>query len=225
MKIAQPKVVAVAAVAVVLSGVVAFLLKGAKGAASRARSSDAAERAAAAVELGEEDDPASREVLKRLCTDPEPKVAVLAVRALARSKRIESRRFLGELLRRSKRGRTRAACAAALGEFKQTDPAVLTSMLHAEQEPDAAVRAGAAKGLEALRSKAAIPALLAALDDPDAKVRLWAITALTRTVGGGIRFDYQPQETNRAARRRKIDGVRYLISKWGLMPGGASGKR
>lgn len=117
-------------------------------------------------------------------------VSQAAMDALAEIDPKSARKVLDRQLRQSQSAERRAAAAAALGRVKAGAPQTLLTVL--KSEPDAEVRAAAARGLARYsdpRRRAALPALVAALRDPDPKVRRWAIRGVHRVSVQRFFFD------------------------------------
>ncbi len=162
-----------------------------------ANSDDPGDRKRAARALAESGSEADREKLEQLVSDPDPWVGRYAVRGLEDPTKL--RRILSD---KSLHGAVRGEAAAQLGK-KGGDAEALTRVLDPGGEPEAKVRAGAAKGLGFARDPEAIPQLVEALEDPDREVRIWAITAIHRMIARRFPFDAsKPPGTQRAEIRR-----------------------
>ncbi len=180
-------------------------------AARLAESPDPRDRLEAVRELRGTSGGLARRTLSRLPDDPDPQVARLAVRALGERPEPESRLRLEEILSGSRRREVRAEAAIALGRHPGTDLRLLTGTLGTD--PDPAVRAAAAAGLEARGDLAAVPALLERLErDPDVQVRRSSFVALRRTVK--VRFRYDP-EGPVEQRHRQVATIRSILRKFG----------
>jgi len=209
----------------VIAAVVLLLGAGAAGwywyeyggrAARRARSEDPAERLAAIRELRGNDSALAVETCRRLSRDPDLRVALQAVRALGDAGGPDAAEALAGILGAATRGAVRGEAAAALGLCAGTDPAPLAATLRAD--PDARARAGAARGLARLRSRAALPALLDALErDDDAGVRRIAILAIQKVLGVRFPYDVSAPPGRRAEQARSI---RRLLLREGIFPPG-----
>lgn len=152
-----------------------------KKATERLKSPQAAERAAAANEMGRRGYRFRKEIgeLLRplLRADPEPAVRAAAGRALGR---LGSREAVPDLI--AALGDTsadvRVVAAAAL--WRLPDPAATAPLLERVKDPDRAVREWSALALGVIGDKRAVPELVRLLSDPERAVRLAAVRSLGR---------------------------------------------
>jgi HEAT repeat protein len=151
-------------------------------------SPDPEKRLEAIIQLSGSTDEESVSTLIRLARDPEPHVAIAAVKAIGAAPKSSHVALQRILARPDNSPPVRAEAVAALGKCPKTnvEVTVLTKVLATDTDPQ--VRAGAARGLARRRDGTAMKELVAALEDPDARVRLWAVTAISRTTA--LRFDY-----------------------------------
>jgi HEAT repeat protein len=161
-----------------------------------AQSSEAPNRVQSVEILRTRSDEETGQKLFRMTGDKDTRVAMAAVWALTQRRRPEERKLVEQVLADTQRhSRVRAEAATGMGLFKQTSAdqqassVILVQALSSEK--DARVRAGAAKGLMALRDLTSVAALAKALEDPDEHVRNWAIGALNKMMVR--RFPYDPK--------------------------------
>lgn len=136
---------------------------------------------------------AEGQVLVPLTEHPDAAVARAAMDALAEIDPTTARDVLNRHLRQSQSTERQAAAAGALGRVTEGDAATLVATLRSE--PDAEVRAAAARGLARYSGperRGALPALVAALRDPNPEVRRWAIRGIHRV--SVQRFFFEPDK-------------------------------
>ncbi len=161
------------------------------GAARLAQSEDPAARLQAVRQLRGKSSALALRTLRRLCEDPDVRVAVQAVRALGAGGGRAGGKALKALLANGKRGRVRGEAAAALGLYESTPVELLGERLRITSEPDPDARIGAAKGLARLGKSAGLKELLHVLEnDDDPRVRAVAVVAIQKIIG--VRFRYDP---------------------------------
>ena len=197
----------IAAAILALAGIVAAWQVGAFGtsAATLARSANPEDRQAAIAALARTRSQAASQMLTTLAADKDPATAILAVRALGDQQAPENQDVLKRIIADKGLPKLiRSEAAYTMGTFKDADPAVLTSTLATDADPE--VRAGAAKGLAKLEMPSTIPQLSAALEDPSPEVRRWAITAIHRMVVRTFPYDAtKPPETQQDVIKRIRD--------------------
>jgi HEAT repeat protein len=194
----------------------AWCLSGAGGADADklAESTHAPHRVQSVEILGKRTDEDSGEKLFRMTADKDTRVAMAAVWTLSQRRRAEDRVLLERVLTDTQRAsRVRAEAAAGLGLFKQTPADKQASKEKLEQtlsaEKDAHVRAGAAKGLMALRDPTSAVTLAKSLEDPDEQVRNWTIGALNKVMIR--RFPYDPRVAP-ADQRKVIEDIQHYVA-------------
>ncbi len=177
-----------------------------------AASEDADERLLALDKAHNREDEAAAEVLTQLASDPDPRVASRALKTMGHKRDPRHVATLRkQLVDKTRPVEVRAAAAASLGRYDQTQPTELTGMLRAEK--DAKVRAGAAQGLAFMsrsRKTEIIPDLYKALSDPDPAVRNWAITGISKMTGHRFEFDAKDKPGSPAHRKIVSDLGQYL---------------
>ena len=176
-----------------------------KSAASLANSPEVEDRRAAIEALAKSRGSSASQLLSTLASDKDTGTALMAVSALGEQQTAENRDVLNHIISdKSLQPAARSEAASTLGKFKDADPAVLTRVLTAEENPE--VRAGAAKGLARLEMPSTIPQLSAALEDPSPEVRRWAITAIHRMIVRRFPYDAaKPPETQQDVIKRIRD--------------------
>lgn len=196
----RPRATRVAAIVLGLVGMtvlVWWIASSGEPSDSQMNSTNAQERIAAIAALGKSGSTSASEKLARLASHSDTTTVRYAVRALGENDSEGNRKALTGILTDTKMSAAaRSEAASMLGKFKESDAALLTRTLAADESPE--VRAGAAKGLARLEMPSTIPQLSAALEDPSPEVRLWAITAIHRMIGR--RFPYnatKPPETQK----------------------------
>lgn len=158
-----------------------------------AASPDPGVRAEVAAKLAQAPRKSQLPLLRDLAGDTSTEVALLAVggiRPVGSAQLDEdSKAALGVLMADTDRDPlVRAAAAAQLGLFGDTDPQVLGSrMLDANEH--SAVRAGAALGLGRLKKPESVPSLYNALRDRNPEVRARAMTAISNICLTHFRYD------------------------------------
>jgi HEAT repeat protein len=152
-----------------------------KKATERLKSSQAADRAAAANEMGRRGYRFRKEISELLRpllrTDPEPVVRAAAGRALGR---LGAREAVPDLI--AALGDTsadvRVVAAAAL--WRLPDPAATAPLLERVKDADRSVREWSALALGVIGDKRSVPELVRLLGDPERAVRLAAVRSLGR---------------------------------------------
>ncbi|MBL7134577.1 MAG: HEAT repeat domain-containing protein [Phycisphaerae bacterium] len=175
-------------------------------------SSDMNERLDAVCRLVGSSDEKSLGILVELVNDPEPRVAMAAVRAIGSAQGDLNRKALEKILSGKNKAPIRGAALAALGKFDDTDYRVLAAVMLDETEgPE--LRAGAAKGLGRLRKAAAADALADALSDRNAEVRHAAFNSLGRITGLYFEFDPAAPPSEQA---RNVATIRRQLARRGI---------
>lgn len=152
-----------------------------KKAIDRLKSKDAAERAAAANEMGRRGYRFRKEIAELLRpllrADPDPAVRAAAGRALGRLGARESVPDLVSALGDASAD-VRVVAAAAL--WRLPDPSATAPLLERVKDPDRSVREWAALALGVIGDCRAVPEMVRLLGDPERSVRLAAVRSLGR---------------------------------------------
>jgi HEAT repeat protein len=152
-----------------------------KKAADRLKSSQAADRAAAANEMGRRGYRFRKEIAELLRpllrTDPEPAVRAAAGRALGR---LGAREAVPDLIAALSDSSADVRVVAAAAIWRLPDPAATAPLLDRVKDSDKAVREWAALALGVIGDKRAVPELVKLLGDPERAVRLAAVRSLGR---------------------------------------------
>jgi HEAT repeat protein len=152
-----------------------------KKALDRLKSSDAAERATAADEMGRRGYRLRKEIADVLRpvlnSDPDSTVRAAAGRALGR---LGAREAVPDLVRalRDTSSDVRVVAAAAL--WRLPDPSAVVSLLERLHDNEAAVREWSALALGVIGDRRGTPEMIRLLNDPERSVRLAAVRSLGR---------------------------------------------
>jgi HEAT repeat protein len=204
-----------------------------KKALAKLKSSDPAERAAAADEMGRRGYRFRKIIADNLrpllLNDPESIVRAAAGRALGR---LGAREAVPELIKalKDKTSEVRVVAAAAL--WRLPDPNAVPALLECVKDGDKAVREWAALALGVAADARATSELIRLLDDPERAVRLAAVRSLgrlnekdalkplTQYLASGKRDDEEKEEVVNSI--ASIDGPERSAALLGLL--GAAGK-
>lgn len=150
-------------------------------ATERLKSSQAAERAAAANEMGRRGYRFRKEIAELLRpvlrSDPEAAVRAAAGRALGR---LGAREAVPDLIAALSDSSADVRVVAAAAIWRLPDPAATVPLLDRVKDSDKAVREWAALALGVIGDKRAVPELVKLLGDPERAVRLAAVRSLGR---------------------------------------------
>lgn len=194
-----------------------------KKAADRLKSKDAAERAAAANEMGRRGYRFRKEISDMLRpllrADPDPVVRAAAGRALGR---LGARESVPDLVRALGDASADVRVVAAAALWRLPDPSATAPLLERVKDPDRAVREWAALALGVIGDRRAVPEMVRLLADPERSVRLAAVRSLGR-IGDpeGLEPVLKYLRSGKRDQEEKEEGVAALASMKGEGRSGA----